>query len=225
MTANTEKLWDTETKLKRIAELSHTNPEMMFNNLIHHFNENSLRECAHELDGRKALGADGISKDKYKEGLDENIRNLVARMKRMAYRPGAVREVLIPKEGKPGATRPLGISNFEDKIVQKMMQKLLESIYEPLFMECSYGFRLGRGCQTAITALHKYLYGNEVETVIDVDIANFFGSIDHNMLLKMISQKISDQKFLRYIVRMFKAGVLTNGELTVSDEGVPQGSL
>ena len=160
---------------------------------MHHFNEGTLRECVRELDGR-ALGADGISKDKYKEKLDGNIQDLVERMKRMAYRPGAVLQVLIPKEGKLGATRPLGISNFEDKIVQKMMQKLLESIYEPLFMDCSYGFRPNRGCQTAILALHKYLYDNEVETVIDVDIANFFGSIDHDALLKMLSQKIGDQK-------------------------------
>ena len=97
----------------------------------------------------------------------------------MAYRPGPVREVLIPKEGKPGATRPLGISNLEDKIVQKMMQKVLESIYEPLFLECSYGFRPGRSCHNAIQALQDHLYKNKIQTVIDIDLKNFFGTIDH----------------------------------------------
>ena len=111
------------------------------------------------------------------------------RMKRMGYIPGPVRQVMIPKEGKSGATRPLGISNFEDKIVQKMMQKVLESIYEPLFHENSYGFRPGRSCHDAIKALHAHLSDHEVETVIDVDLANYFGSISHQEVIKIITQK------------------------------------
>ena len=142
----------------------------------------------------------------------------------MAYIPGAVRQVLIPKEGKPGATRPLGISNFEDKIVQKMMQKVLESIYEPLFHPNSYGFRPGRSCHDAIGELHAYLSTHEVETVIDVDLANYFGSISHQEAIKVIRNKISDPRLIRYLMRMFKSGVLTDGDLTVSDEGVVQGS-
>jgi group II intron reverse transcriptase/maturase len=146
-------------------------------------------------------------------------------MKRMAYRPSPVRRVLIPKEGKPNATRPLGISNFEDKIVQKMMQRILESIYEPLFLDCSYGFRPGRGCHDAIRALYQHLYGNYVQTVIDVDLSSYFDSIDHEYLSVLLRMKIRDKRFFRYISRMLKAGVLSEGELTVSDEGVPQGSI
>ena len=82
--------------------------------------------------------------------------------------------MLIPKEGKPSATRPLGISNLEGKIVQKMMQRVLESIYEPLFLECSYGFRPGKGCHYAMRALHHHLHRNEVQTVIDIDLAGYF---------------------------------------------------
>jgi group II intron reverse transcriptase/maturase len=191
---------------------------------MHLFNKESLRKCCQELDGRKALGADGISKEEYKLNLEANLEDLIERMKRMAYRPAAVREVLIPKEGKPGATRPLGISNFEDKVFQKMMQGVLESIYEPRFKDCSYGFRPNRGCHTAIKALSDYLFHNKTDTVIDVDISNFFGSIDHKMLQEMLSRRISDFRFIRYIVRMFKAGILADGELLISDEGVPQGS-
>jgi group II intron reverse transcriptase/maturase len=145
-------------------------------------------------------------------------------MKRMAYKPGPVRQVLIPKEGKPGAKRPLGIGNLEDKIVQKMTQKILESIYEPTFLECSYGFRPELGCHDAIKALRGYLYRNDVRTVIDVDLANFFGTIDHRQLEIILRKRIKDETFIRYLIRMFKAGVLTDGELTISDEGVPQGS-
>jgi len=145
-------------------------------------------------------------------------------MKRMAYRPQAVRQVLIPKEGKAGATRPLGISNFEDKLIQSRMQAILESIYEPIFLDCSYGFRPGKSCHDAIQDLHSHLYACEVEMVIDVDLANFFGTIDHAILKDILSVKIKDSKFMRYISRMLKAGVLAEGELLVSDEGVPQGS-
>ena len=184
----------TTTKLERIAWLSSKNPTKEFHQLMHHFNEVSLTSCFHELNGRKAVGTDGITKSQYGEGLADNIKALVSKMKRMGYRPGPVREVLIPKEGKPGATRPLGISNFEDKLVQKMMQKVLESIYEPLFLNCVYGFRPNRGCHDAIKALHHYLYHNQVETIIDIDISNYFGSIDHSMLEEMFRKKIKDQK-------------------------------
>lgn len=104
----------------------------VYHSLMHHINVESLRSCFDRLDGKKALGADQISKEIYKENISKNLEDLIARMKRMAYRPGAVRQVLIPKEGKAGATRPLGISNFEDKLVQKRVQEILESIMTPL---------------------------------------------------------------------------------------------
>lgn len=221
----TELCLDTETKLKRIAWLSSQDKCKTFANVMHLFHEESLATCFHELSGRKAVGTDGIDKARYGENLEINLRELTERMKRMAYRPGAVRQVLIPKEGKPGATRPLGISNFEDKIVQKMMQKVLESMYEPLFYDCSYGFRPGKSCHDAIKALHHHLYKEEVETVIDVDLSNFFGSIDHKLLESMLREKCTDHRFLRYIIRLFKAGILSEGELKISEEGVPQGCV
>jgi group II intron reverse transcriptase/maturase len=221
----TENPITTETKLKRIAALSSANPEMVFSHLIHHFNEESLAACFCELDGKKAIGIDGMDKASYGENLIENLRDLVSRMKRMAYIPGPVRQVLISKDGKLGATRPLGISNFEDKIVQKMMHKVLESIYEPLFYDNSYGFRPGKSCHDAIEALHAHLSTHQVETVIDVDLANYFGSISHEEVIRVIEKKISDPKLIRYLIRMFKSGVLTDGELNISDEGVVQGSI
>ncbi len=215
----------TRTKLDRIAWLSSQDSDKKFDCLMHLFNKESLTSCFHQLDKNKAVGIDGIDKASYGKNLDGNIQGLLKRMKDMAYRPEPVREVLIAKEGKPGATRSLGISNLEDKIVQGMMQKVLESIYEPLFLECSYGFRPGIGCHDAIQDLQKHLYETKIQTVIDIDLKNFFGTIDHLLLEDLLKEKIKDPKFMRYISRMFKAGVLADGEMKVSEEGVVQGSI
>ena len=215
----------TKTKLNKILWLSQQDKDIQFNNLMNDFNVESLRECFNMLDGKKAVGIDGVKKEDYVEDLDGNLQTLVKRIHEMGYRPNPVREVLIPKEGKPGATRPLGISNFEDKIFQMMVQKTLESIYEPLFLDCSYGFRPGKSCHDAIEALSQHLYQNEIQVVIDIDLRNFFGTIDHNELEILLREKISDTRFLRYINRMFKAGVLSDGDLKINDQGVPQGSL
>ena len=221
----TEPQRPTATKLRRIAWLSGLDEHKRFDSLMHHINESSLKECFYQLSGDKAVGVDGVTKAEYEANLDENLADLVSRIKQMSYRPGPVRQALIPKEGKANAMRPLGISNFEDKLVQKMMQEILESIYDPIFLECSYGFRPGRGCHDAIRDLHQYLFKNHVQTVIDMDLASYFDSIDHKHLLSFLAEKVKDKVFLRYVSRMLKAGVLTDGELRTSDEGVPQGSI
>ena len=225
LTGKTKPGEKTTTKPKRIAERSGEDSQAEFNWLMPHFNEESLIGCFNELDGQKAVGADGQRKEEYGRDLRGNIRRLIARMKRMAYRPGPVREVLIPKEGKGKAFRSLGISNFEDKIVQLMMSKVLEAIYEPIFRDCSYGFRPGRSCHMAIRAARDYLFRNSCEVVIDIDIKDFFGSLNHKRLVEMLENKIKDKKLIRYIVRMLKAGVLSRGELKVTEEGCPQGSI
>ncbi|MBS0272769.1 MAG: hypothetical protein JSR85_09055 [Proteobacteria bacterium] len=221
----TETLLMTKTKLNRIAWLSKQDNEKEFECLMHLFNHESLIDCFQQLDKNKAVGIDGIDKTTYAENLEENIKELIHKMKQMAYRPGPVKEVLIPKDGKPGTTRPLGISNLEDKIIQKMMQQVLENIYEPLFLDCSYGFRPGKSCHDAIKDLQNHLYNNDIQTVIDIDLKNFFGKIDHSLLEDILKKKIKDTKFIRYINRMLKTGILKDGGLKVSDEGVVQGSI
>jgi len=214
----------TATQLKRIAWLSAQDKTKTFSNLMHHVNVGSLRACYHLLDGRKATGVDGITKGQYGEDLTANLETLIAKMKTMSYRPQPVRRVNIPKLGQEGKTRRLGISNFEDKLVQKQFQCILESIYEPLFLPSSYGFRRGLGCHDAIRSLQTHLFKERVDTVIDVDLAGYFDSIDHKVLISILSMKIKDKRFIRYLKRMLKAGVLSAGELTVSEEGVSQGS-
>ena len=214
----------TATKLQRITWLSSRDKNKCFSNLMHLFNEESLEGCYRELARNKAPGIDQVSKGEYGKQLTANLEELVKKLKRMSYRPGNLREVKIPKEGKPGETRSLAISNFEDKLIQRMMHKVLESIYEPTFLDCSYGFRPGRGCHDAVRALRQHLYENEVETIIDVDLANYFGTINREALLNILSKRIADKKLIRYVVRMLKSGVLSDGELKVTEEGVCQGS-
>ena len=178
-----------DTELIKIAWLSANNEHQVFHSLMHHINVDSLRRCFDELNGKKAVGVDRVSKEDYGRNLQANLEGLISRIKQMAYRPGPVRQVLIPKEGIPKAIRPLGISNFEDKLVQKRMQAILESIYEPLFLDWSYGFRPGKNCHDALKDLHQHLFREEVETIIDVDLENFFGTIDHKILEDLLRSK------------------------------------
>jgi RNA-directed DNA polymerase len=221
----TKPITTTATKLNRIAKLSSENPAMEFKWLMPHINKESLTSCFYELDGKKAVGIDGITKEQYGENLEGNIDNLLARMKLMSYKPQAVKEVLIPKEGKPGATRPLAISAFEDKIVQLQIARILEAIYEPIFRNCSYGFRPGRNCHLAVKDLLTHLHNKGSEIVIDVDLKNFFGLIRHETLLNFLRIKIKDERFIRYIARLLKAGIFKEGRFEVNEEGSGQGSI
>lgn len=211
------------TKLKRIAVLSSQDPKMAFKWLMPHVTKENLICCFNELDGRKAVGIDGKTKEVYARELEANIELLISKMKRMAYKPFPVREVLIPKGD--GKYRPLGISNIEDKIVQMMFGKILESIYEPIFRDCSYGFRRDKNAHMAIRETIRYIKFNNVKRVIDVDIENFFGTIKHKDLLKMLSLKIKDRIFLRYISRMLKAGTVTEKGIDRKEIGLAQGSI
>ena len=221
----TKPILKTETKLRRIAKLSREDSCAKFSWLMPHFNKESLLACFHQLNGSKAVGIDGVTKENYGKNLENNIDDLLSKMKSMSYRPGAVRRVMIPKDDGKGGPRPLGISNFEDKIIQLMASKILESIYEPIFNDKSYGFRPKRSCHTAIKALSDHLHNDWVESVLDVDLKNFFGTINHDKLLKILSLKIKDKTFLRYIMRMLKSGILTEEGLIKTEEGSPQGSI
>lgn len=221
--AITKAFENTETKLKRLKQRSIMNPGCEMQWLMPFFNIEGLEAWFQELDAKKATGIDGVSKDDYGMNLRNNLDELVCRMKSFSYRPGAVREVLIPK-GDGKSMRPLGIGNLEDKIVQTGISKILEAIYEPSFYDLSYGFRPNRSCHMAVKELSNYLYRQPVDCVIDVDLRNFFGTIRHNLLIDILRLRIKDEVFLRYIARTLKAGILRDGNFVVSDEGTPQGS-
>jgi len=163
----------TISKLKLIAEKARKDKGFKFNSLAHLINEESLSWCYGELKVNKAPGIDGVGVLKYGENLDENLKDLVERMKAKKYRPQAVKRVLIPKPGKK-EKRGLGIPTVEDKLVQIMMKKILEVIFEQDFADFSYGFRPKRSCHQAVKRLNGIVMKTPVNYVVDVDIEKFF---------------------------------------------------
>jgi group II intron reverse transcriptase/maturase len=196
----------------------------VFNNLGHLINLEMLRSCHHGLDGSKAVGIDGITKEKYEQNLEENLELLLMKLRKGSYHPKASRIVEILKSD--GGKRPLAIACFEDKIVQEAVKRILEAIYEPLFLDCSHGFRPKRGCHTALISLHRNLMNNGCGAVLEIDLQKYFNTIPHEPLVQMLKSKISDQRFLYLIIKLLKAPTLNEAGVAVNNElGSPQGSI
>ena len=157
-----------ETKLARISELSATNPNMVFTSVAHLINVRMLEDCHNKMDGKKAVGIDGVTKDEYGRNLKENLENLVERLKRKAYRPKPALRAEITKDN--GKMRPLSIYCYEDKLVQEAVRRILEAVFEPLFYDEMMGFRPNRGCHKAIKKLNAMLEWNKTSWVLDADI-------------------------------------------------------
>lgn len=210
------------TGIESINRRAISNSQEKFNALMHHFSEENLRECFEGLDGKKAVGTDGISKAEYGLNLGENLRRLVESLKEMSYRPKPVKQVEIQKED--GSLRKLGISSTEDKIIQDMTRRVLEAIYEPVFMETSYGFRPGRDCHDALRKLDNELMTKPVNWIVDMDISKFFDTIPHDQILNVLSERISDKRFLRLITRQLKSGISLSSK-GHEEVGTVQGSI
>jgi RNA-directed DNA polymerase len=213
-----------ETGLVRIAEIARQNPKERFTALIHHINQETLIECHQMVSGSKASGVDQVTKQAYGENLEANIADLIGRMKRQAYKPQPVRRVYIPKEGS-NKMRPLGIPSYEDKLVQKGLARILNTIYEQDFLDCSFGFRPGRGCHDALKVLNHIIERKKVNYIVDADIRGFFDHVDHEWLMKFLELRIVDPNLLRLIKRFLKAGVMEAGIVYDTPEGTPQGGL
>lgn len=211
-----------DTTLRRIACKARNEPSFKFTSLFHLMNEELLRGCFARLRGDAAAGIDGKTKAEYAEHLEANMTGLVNRLHRMAYRPQAVRRVYIPKPGSDKG-RPLGIPALEDKMVQSGMTRILEQIYEQDFIEDSYGFRAKRGCHDALRALSVTMESGRMEWIVEADIKGFFDNVDHDWLMLFMERRIGDKRMLRMVKRFLKAGVMEEGKLYASEEGVPQG--
>ncbi len=150
------------TDLTRIGEKARKEPGLVFTSLYHHiFDGDNLRACYDTLGAHKATGVDGVTKEEYGKNLEENLRDLSARLKRMGYRPGPKRRSYIPKAGSEKG-RPLGISNLEDKIVEEATKRTLEPIYEAVFEDSSYGYRPGRNQHQCLDALGRTIQQKKV---------------------------------------------------------------
>jgi RNA-directed DNA polymerase len=164
-----------ETVFTRIAEIVKKYPKGRISTLVHAINVETLRESYNQQNPRKATGVDKITMEEYGEKLEENLERLVEDMKRQAYKPQPVRRVHIPKDG-TNKTRPLGIPAFEDKIVQGVISQILNLVYEPIFLNMSYGFRPKRSCHDALRELNEIMDKKKVKFVVDADIKGFFGA-------------------------------------------------
>ena len=172
----------------------------------------------------KQQGVDEVTKAEYEENLIENLNDLAARLASMSYKPQPVRRVNIPK-GDGKSTRPLGIPAYEDKIVQLSLKMLLEPIFEREFLDCSYGFRPGRSCPSALRELNSIIERGKISYIVDADIKSFFDTVDHDWMMKCIEQRVEDPRIKRLLIRFLRAGVMVEGEVKPSKRGTPQGGL
>lgn len=211
------------TKLERILQLSTENPEMVFTSIGHFINKELLKECHEKMDGKKAVGIDGITKEEYGKNLEKNLDKLVERLKRKSYKPQPARRVEIPKEN--GKTRPISIYCYEDKLVQEALRRLLEAVFEPHFYEEMMGFRPNRGCHMALRKLNGMIENQPTNYVLDADIKGFFDHIDHEWAVKFIESRIKDPNVTRLVRRMLKAGIMRDFQYEETEEGSGQGSV
>jgi RNA-directed DNA polymerase len=211
----------TQTKLALISERARKEPKFQFTSLAHLLDEGFLKECYFSLGRERASGIDGVSWKEYGERLDENLKNLVTRMKAKRYKPLPARRVYIPKN--EHEKRPLGLPALEDKIVQKGISRILETIYEADFLECSYGFRPNRNCHQALNAVDKTIMTRPINYIIEADIKGFFDNVSHNWMMEFLAVRIKDPSFLLLIRRFLKAGYCEADKIVETEQGTPQG--
>ena len=209
------------TKLNEIRQLSRRYPKLQ--TLINYVNYENLKDEHKRQTSDKAVGIDGVTKEMYGEHLDENLNNLLTKMKAFQYKPKPVRRTYIPKAN--GKLRPLGIPSYEDKLVQGVMAKVLNEVYEPRFLDCSYGFRENKSVHDAIREVNQTIMTKKVNYILDSDIKGYFDNVNHKWLIKFLEHDIEDKNFIRYIVRFLKSGYVENGMKIRTDKGTPQGGL
>ncbi len=211
----------TESKLVLISERARGEPLCRFTCLAHLLDMEFLASCYCELGKDRASGVDGVSWKEYGVRLEENLGELVTRMKAKQYRPQPSLRVYIPKDEK--TMRALGLPALEDKIVQKGIAIILGAIYEQDFLECSYGFRKGRGCHQALKEVNTAFRMKWINHVIEADIKGFFDHVSHEWMMKLLERRIGDSSLLLLVRRFLKAGYMEKGLFVETEEGTPQG--
>jgi group II intron reverse transcriptase/maturase len=211
------------TKLSRIEEMSANDPKMVFTSLYHLINEDLLRECHKEMDGNKATGVDNITKAEYEENIDENLIDLVERLKKKRYKPQPSLRVYIPKIN--GKLRPLGMASYEDKLVQSALSKILMAVYEPKFAKSMYGFRPNRGQHDALKEVARLIEKGKTSYVVDADIKGYFNSLEHERIIDLVRFRLADPNILWLVNKMLKAGVVEDGKWQPTVKGTEQGNL
>ena len=209
--------------LGRIRQAARQRTKERFTALFHHISPALLRLAFSELKRKAAPGVDGMTWRTYEADLDQNLAALHDKVHRGAYRAQPSRRRYIPKPD--GRQRPLAVTALEDKIVQRATVAVLNAIHEEDFLGFSYGFRPGRGQHDALDALDVGINSTKVNYILDADIAGFFDSVDQSWLVRFLNHRVGDPRIIRLIRKWLQAGVLEDGEVTVSDKGTGQGSV
>ena len=173
---------------------------------------------------RGSGGVDGQSLEAFGQQLGSELNRLQTELKEEAYQPQPVRQVQIPKAGKPGEFRTLGIPTIYDRVCQQALLNRLEPIFEPVFDDANFGYRRGRSTKDALRKVWKEIESGR-EWIVDADLKDFFGSVDHEKLLTLVAQRVADGRVLRLIKAMLKAGSYGQGRLFPSERGTPQGGV
>jgi group II intron reverse transcriptase/maturase len=174
---------------------------------------------------RGAAGIDKVSIAMFEENFDANLASLKRNLKtRGSFVPKPLRRVWIPKDAKGKKLRPLGIPAVRDRIAQEVIRRLLGPIFEPLFHDCSFGFRPGRSCHQAIErVLSFHEQGDRV--TLDADIAGFFDNIPHKLIVDAVAEEVADGNILNLVKKFLAAGVMDNGVFKPTSIGTPQGGV
>lgn len=195
-------------------------PGRRIQNLTRYLSEENLKVAFHKLVRNKSSGIDSITKEEYARNLDENIRNLHLRLRNMTYKPKPSKRVYIPKPGS-NKKRPLGIPTVEDKIVQYVIAIIPNQIFEPMFIDESYGFRPKRNCHQAVKYFRKMIVTRKINYIVDADIKGFFDNISHEWMIKFLEYRIDDSRFIEIINRFLKSGIIENEMYYETDKGTP----
>ena len=222
-TCQTQSWESVSLALGRIRETARRDKRVRFTALLHHVTVDLLHWSFYQLERHAAVGIDGLTWDRYEDGLESNLIDLCARVHSGAYRAKPSRRQYIPKPD--GRQRPLGIASLEDKIVQRAVAELLNAIYETDFLGFSYGFRPKRSQHDALDALATAIYRKKVNWILDADIQAFFDTVNWEWLVRFLEHRIADRRILRLIGKWLKAGVLEDGRLLAVERGTPQGAV
>jgi len=210
-------------ELLKVVERAKTEPEGRFHSLAHLLDVAALMRAYKRMRKDAAVGVDAVTKEHYGRALEENLRGLHQRLVSKQYRHQPIRRVHIPKDG--GKTRPIGISAFEDKLVQDAVREVLEAIYEQDFLDCSFGFRPGRRAHDAIRVLDRIAHRGHVSWILEADIVSFFDSLDRTKLKELLQIRVADGSLMRLIGKCLHVGVLDGAAYAESDTGTAQGSV
>jgi RNA-directed DNA polymerase len=209
--------------LSRLTELAKEDPARRFYSIAHFLTPRALYEAFKGLRRNASAGVDGVTFQDYQKELGRNLQNLVERVKSGQYRAQPLRRVYIPKED--GKERPISIPALEDKILQAATVRLLNAIFEVDFLNCSYGSRAGRDAHQALDEIDRILFREPITYVLELDIKSYFDSIVRKHLVEMIGRRVSDGSILRLIGKWINVGVIEEGRLLETEDGIGQGQV